>query len=55
MKAIGYKPSYSVSHTKRRFDGAPPANPSFGTTVTKLLKAVIMLYVTHRVKDKLVY
>ena len=43
-------PQYSRCHTKRRMGVAPPANPSFGMTTTKILRPVLVwhgLYETY--------
>ena len=37
---------YSQCHTKRRIDGAPPSNPSFGRTTAKIFKDAFLRHVT---------
>ncbi len=39
MKAAGYKSIVGVAPKKDH--GAPPANPSFGITMTKILKEML--------------
>ena len=38
---------YSWCHTKRMIDGTPPAYPSFGLTMTKILKDAFLWQTTH--------